>query len=247
MFLVSSDRLRAGDIVELDGDEGRHAAVVRRIRTGEHIELTDGAGHIARARVVEVHKAGLTCEVQERTDVPPPAPRLTVVQALPKGDRGELAVEVMTEVGVDTIVPWSARRCITQWRGERGDKALRKWRSTAREAAKQSRRPWFPEVVELAGTDAVTERVAAAELALVLNEAAEPPLAGIGVPTDGEVVIVVGPEGGIEEGELRAFTDAGARAVHLGPTVLRTSTAGVVAAGIVLSRTGRWAPHRSEE
>lgn len=240
MFVISSERLRAGDLIDLDGDEGRHAAVVRRIRTGEQIELTDGAGHIARANVSEVHKASLTCEVQERTDVPPPAPRVTVIQALPKGDRGELAVEVMTEAGVDTIVPWSARRCVTQWRGARGDKALRKWRATAREAAKQSRRAWFPHVDELAGTDAVTDRVAAAELALILHGSADLPLAGVDVPAAGDVVIVVGPEGGIEDGELRALTDAGARAVRLGPTVLRTSTAGVVAAGIVLSRTGRW-------
>jgi 16S rRNA (uracil1498-N3)-methyltransferase len=240
MFVISSDRLHSGDVIELDGDEGRHAAVVRRIRSGEHIELTDGAGHIARARAAEVHKGGLTCEVQERTDVPPPEPRVTVVQALPKADRGELAVEVMTEVGVDTIVPWSARRCITQWRGERGDKALRRWRATAREAAKQSRRAWFPDVDQLAGTDAVASRLAEADLALVLHGAAGGPLAEVDVPAHGDIVIVIGPEGGIEDVELRTFTDAGARAVHLGPSVLRTSTAGVVAAGVVLSQTGRW-------
>lgn len=240
MFVIGRDRLRAGDVIELDGDEGRHAAVVRRIRTGEHIELTDGSGHVARARVTEVHKAGLTCAVEARMDVPAPAPYLTVVQALPKGDRGELAVEVMTEVGVDTIVPWSARRCITQWRGERGGKALRKWQATAREAAKQSDRAWLPEVDELAGTDAVTARLAAADLALVLHGSADQELAAADIPEHGDIVIVVGPEGGIEDGELRAFTDAGARTVHMGPTVLRTSTAGVVAAGIVLSRTPRW-------
>lgn len=239
MFVIDPERL-SGDVIELDGDEGRHAAVVRRTRVGERIGLTDGAGHVAHARVTEVHKSGLTCEVRERTDVPPPEPRITVVQALPKGDRGELAVEVMTEVGADTIIPWSARRCITQWRGERGAKALRKWRATAREAAKQSDRAWFPEVDELAGTDDVTGRIAAADLALVLDGSADRQLATADVPSRGEIVIVIGPEGGIDDGEMRAFTDAGAEAVRMGPTVLRTSTAGVVAAGVLLSRTARW-------
>jgi 16S rRNA (uracil1498-N3)-methyltransferase len=240
MFVIDTERLLAGDLIELDGDEGRHAAVVRRIRPGEHIELTDGAGRVALARVVDTHNSGLTCEVQERRDVDRPAPHLTVVQALPKGDRGELAVEVMTEVGVDRVVPWAASRCITQWRGDRGHKALRKWRSTAREAAKQSGRAWFPDVTELAGTDAVTRRLATAGLALVLHESAHEPLAAVDVPAAGDVVVVVGPEGGIDDGELGAFIDAGARAVRLGPTVLRTSTAGVVAAGVLLSRTARW-------
>lgn len=243
MFVIDSERL-AGDIIELDGDEGRHAAVVRRIRAGEHIGLTDGAGHVAYVRVAEAHKAGLTCEVQERTGVPPPEPRITVVQALPKGERGELAVEVMTEVGVDTVVPWSASRCITRWRGERGEKALRKWRATAREAAKQADRAWFPEVDDSAGTDAVAERVAHADLALVLDGSAERQLGAVDVPVHGDIVIVVGPEGGIEDAELRAFTAAGAQHVHLGPTVLRTSTAGVVATGVVLSRTPRWRTSR---
>ena len=241
MFLIDSERLLANDIVELDGDEGRHAAVVRRIRPGEDIELTDGAGHVALARVVDTHNSTLRCEVRERTDVPPPAPHLTVVQALPKGDRGELAVEVMTEVGVDTIVPWSASRCITQWRGERGQKALGKWRTTVREAAKQSGRAWFPQVTELASTqDVVADRIASVKLALTLHESAEQPLAGVVVPPLGDVVLVIGPEGGITDGELRAFEAAGARAVRMGPTVLRTSTAGVVAASVVLSRTPRW-------
>jgi 16S rRNA (uracil1498-N3)-methyltransferase len=240
-FFLSGERLRAGDVVDLDGDEGHHAAVVRRIRPGELVNLTDGAGHVARCTVLDAGKRGLSCEVRARTDVPPPAPRLTVVQALPKGERGELAVELMTEVGVDAIVPWSASRCISQWKGERGAKALRRWRSTAREAAKQSRRAWFPDVAELATTAAVRERVAAAALAVVLHEGATTGVSELALPADGEIVLVVGPEGGITDDELGEFAAAGGTGVRLGPTVLRTSTGGAVAAGALLSRTARWA------
>jgi 16S rRNA (uracil1498-N3)-methyltransferase len=240
VFWMDGQRLRAGDRLELDGDEGHHAAVVRRTRAGELIELTDGAGHLARCVVVDSGKRGLTCEVRSRSDVPPHAPRLTVVQALPKGDRGELAVELMTEVGVDVIVPWAAGRCITQWKGERGAKALRRWRSAAREAAKQSRRAWFPDVTELATTAAVAKCMEAATLPLVLHEGAGRGLGDLTAPPDGDVVLVVGPEGGITDDEIAQLTAAGGLAVRLGPTVLRTSTAGAVAAGVLLSRTARW-------
>ncbi|HEX6233834.1 MAG TPA: 16S rRNA (uracil(1498)-N(3))-methyltransferase [Jiangellaceae bacterium] len=240
VFWVDGERLRAGDVVELDGDEGHHAAVVRRIRIGELIELTDGAGHLARCVVSDAGKGGLRCEVRSRLDVPPPVPRVTVVQALPKGDRGELAVELMTEVGVDTIVPWAASRCITQWKGERGAKALRRWRSTAREAAKQSRRAWFPDVTELATTAGVVELIRPAAMPLILHEGAGGGVGELAPPPAGDLVLVVGPEGGITDDEIDTFSAVGAVAVRFGPTVLRTSTAGAVAAGVLLSRTARW-------
>lgn len=240
VFLVDGERLRAGDTVSLSGDEGRHAAVVRRIRPGEIVQLTDGSGRIARCVVTAAGKAGLVCEIQSARDVPPPEPRITVVQALPKSDRGELAVELMTEVGVDTIVPWAANRCVTRWKGERGDKALRRWRATAREAAKQSRRAWLPAVTDLATTSGVTQRLSAAAAGTVLHETAGIPAAALELPADGEIVLVVGPEGGVTDLELDEFTAAGAVPVRLGPTVLRTSTAGAVAAGVLLARTARW-------
>ncbi|WP_222851135.1 16S rRNA (uracil(1498)-N(3))-methyltransferase [Phytoactinopolyspora mesophila] len=242
MFHTDPVTLRASDAVVLAGDEGRHAAVVRRIRPGERVDLTDGAGHLARCVVVGADRNGLTCDVQDRVDVAEPAPRLVVLQALPKGERGETAVETMTEVGVDEIVPWSASRCMVRWKGERGEKALRKWRSTAREAAKQSRRAWFPKVADPAATPAAADRLATATRGLVLHEEAETALGDVELPAHGEIVMVVGPEGGVAPEELEAFRAVGAEPVRLGPTVLRTSTAGTVAAGIILSRTARWNP-----
>lgn len=239
VFLADEARL-ASDRIVLDGPEGRHAAVVRRLREGERADLTDGAGLLVECVVAEVGKDGLVLEATSRRRDPAPSPRLVVVQALPKGDRGELAVEMMTEAGVDAVVPWAAARCVTQWRPERRDKALGRWRSTAREAAKQARRSWLPEVADLATTRQVADRVAAATLAVVLDEEARRPLSGLDIPTSGEVVLVVGPEGGITAEEIAELGAAGAVPALLGPTVLRTSTAGIAAAALVLGRSGRW-------
>jgi 16S rRNA (uracil1498-N3)-methyltransferase len=213
---------------------------VRRIRTGEAVELTDGSGNVARCVVVAADRSGLVCEVRERAEEPPAAPRIVVAQALPKGDRGEIAVETMTEVGVDEIVPWFAQRMVTRWQGDRGDRALRRWRATAREAAKQSRRAWLPAVTDPVTTAVLAQRLSGAEQAIVLYADATQPIGDVPLPKTGEVVLVVGPEGGITPDELAVLDAAGAVRVRLGPTVLRTSTAGTVAAGVVLSRTGRW-------
>ncbi|MBB5791972.1 16S rRNA (uracil1498-N3)-methyltransferase [Jiangella mangrovi] len=241
MFLADAAALRGSDLVVLDGDEGRHAAVVRRIAPGEAVELTDGAGQLARCVVVAASKQGLTCEVSERLEVPEPRPRVVVAQAVPKGDRGETAVETLTEVGADEILPWSAQRCMVRWTGERGDKALRRWRSTAREAGKQARRAWLPVVGDVVSTAELAARAGAASAAVVLHEEATAPLGALELPADGDILLIVGPEGGVAPDELDQLTAAGAVAGRLGPTVLRTSTAGTVAAGIVLARTARWA------
>ncbi len=230
----------AGERVRLDGEEGHHAAVVRRVASGEQVTLTDGAGHVARCRVDETGKGWLDLSVLEVATHPAEMPRLVVVQALPKGDRGELAVEMLTEVGVDVIVPWSASRSIARWKGDRVEKSLAKWRSAAREAAKQSRRSWFPEVSDLATTDDVVALLASASVRVVLHEAASGPLADVPVPGRGQIVIVVGPEGGITDDELEAFSAVGAEPLRMGSSVLRSSTAGVAAAAALLARTPRW-------
>lgn len=214
---------------------------MRRLAAGERADLTDGAGAIVECVITAVSPGGLELAVLARRAEPPPEPRLVVVQAIPKGDRGEQAVETMTEVGVDVIVPWAAERCVVRWRGDRADKGTARWRSTAVQAAKQSRRCWFPEVTPVATTAAVAERVRGASLALLLEPDAADLLAAVPVPRAGEVVLVIGPEGGIAPQEAEALAAAGAAGARLGPTVLRASSAGAVAAALVLSRSARWA------
>jgi 16S rRNA (uracil1498-N3)-methyltransferase len=224
-----------GDRVVLRGDEGRHAADVRRLRVGEAIDLTDGAGALVRAVVAEVRRGELGVDVRERIDVVLPAPRLTVVQALARGGRDEQAVEAMTEVGVDHVVGWEASRNVARWTS----RTQAKWTSTSRAAAKQSRRAWCPQVSGPEATAAVATRCAGADLAVVLHENAEKPLAALTFPSAGEIVVVVGPEGGIADDELSALADAGAHVVRLGDTVLRSSTAGVAALAVICAAT-RW-------
>jgi 16S rRNA (uracil1498-N3)-methyltransferase len=224
----------------LSGPEGRHGATVRRLAPGERADVTDGAGQVAECVVTQAHGGVLQLTVRSRRVESPADPAITVVQALPKGDRGQLAVELMTEAGVDVVVPWAAQRCVTVWQGERGGRALARWRAAAREAAKQARRARFPEVTGLAATPDVASAVRSAALAVLLDPGAGAALSTLPLPSPGGLLVIVGPEGGVSPAEAAALTGAGAVPAHLGPTVLRTSTAGVVAASVLLSRSGRW-------
>jgi 16S rRNA (uracil1498-N3)-methyltransferase len=241
LFLV--DALPAGDRAVLDGPEGRHAAAVKRLRAGEAVLLADGRGGLAHATVAAAGHDTVELTIGDRTVLAPPAPRVLLAQALVKGDRGELAVEMATEAGVDGILPWRASRCVARWDdGPRGDKALARWRSTVREAAKQARRPWLPVVEEPVTTEALAHRVAGAAGALVLHEGATARLAELAgdLPAAGDLLLVVGPEGGVSDAEIEALTAAGARPVRLGHEVLRASTAAAVALGALGVLTGRW-------
>lgn len=230
-----------GAEIVLDGAEGRHAARALRVAVGETVIVVDGAGRRAGGTVLALGStADVTVRVESLTDEPEPSPQVTVVQALPKGDRGELAVELLTEVGVDVIVPWSARHCVTQWRGDRAERSWRKWQDAAITAGKQARRSRFPVVEPLESTAQVLERVRRAELALMLHEEAVAPIGQIDLPRAGDVAIIVGPEGGLAPDEREALAAAGAREVVLGPSVLRTSSAGMAAAAALLARSARW-------
>lgn len=229
-----------GSRLTIVGDEAHHAVAVRRLRVGERVMVVDGRGRVATAAISETGKRELSVVVEDLTDHPEPTPAFTVVQAIPKGDRGELAVEVLTEIGASTIVPWAASRSVAVWKGERAEKSHTRWSSTAREAAKQARRAWFPDVTPMATTGQVASIVRSSDLAIVLHEDAIATFESLpAVPA--HVTVIVGPEGGVSPEELAAFEAAGARTIKMGAEVLRTSTAGVAAVAALLSRTPRWA------
>ncbi|MBO0899989.1 16S rRNA (uracil(1498)-N(3))-methyltransferase [Cellulomonas sp. zg-ZUI22] len=247
VFVVEPGRLadvRPGGEYLLDGTEGRHAGVVQRRGPGERVDVVDCAGVRLVGRVRTAGPEGVRVDVEDVVVEPEPVPRLVLVQALAKGDRDEMAVEAATEVGVDGVVPWQAERSVVIWRGERAQKSRARWVGTARAATKQSRRARMP-VVEEALDDRglvarVASTVAAGGTAVVLHESATTPLHGVPTPAGGEVLVVVGPEGGISDRELEALTGAGAVVCRLGPHVLRTSTAGPVALAMLADRLGRW-------
>jgi 16S rRNA (uracil1498-N3)-methyltransferase len=240
VFLADRADIDRGSVA-LSGAEGRHAATVRRLSVGERADVTDGAGTMAECVVTSAGSGVIELAVLAKRAVPAPEPRIIVVQAIPKGDRGELAVEIMTEVGIDAVVAWQAERCVARWRGERADKSLARWQATAREAAKQSRRAWIPEVTGPAATPAIVRRVAAADLAILLDPEAPTALGLVGMRDHAEIVMIVGPEGGVSPAETEALVRAGAVPARLGPTVMRSSSAGAVAAALALAASGRWA------
>ncbi|MGW6129803.1 16S rRNA (uracil(1498)-N(3))-methyltransferase [Cellulomonas sp. NPDC055163] len=260
----------SGDLHLLGGTEGRHAGVVQRRAPGERVDVVDGRGVRLECVVEGTHPEGVQLRVQARVEEPAPGVALVLVQALAKGDRDELAIEAATEVGVDAVVPWQAERSVVVWRGDRAAKSRLRWLGTVRAAAKQSRRAWVPEVgTALDGRGLVArvqETARRGGLVLVLHEEAGTPLASVALPAPGpagadgvgagvgtgepeglapdagpvEVLVVVGPEGGISQREVETLTEAGARTVRLGPHVLRTSTAGPVALALLAERLGRW-------
>jgi 16S rRNA (uracil1498-N3)-methyltransferase len=235
-----------GELAVVEGDEGFHAATVRRIRRGEELVLGDGTGSLARCVVEQAGRDGLQARVLARWQVPLVAPPVTVAQALPKAERTELAIELATEAGADALVAWQAAHCVARWDGARADKGLRRWRAVARAAAQQSRRAHIPSVDGVLSTAALVQRigevVASGGAVLALHESAVGRLTDLSLAQAKSVMLVVGPEGGIAADELAAMTGAGAVAVRLGPTVLRTSTAAAVALGALGVLTPRWDP-----
>lgn len=237
----------------LTGPEGRHAVTVMRIGVGERIVLADGAGITAEVDVTDITgKDTLAGTVIEVTEHAPPRPRVTIVQAIPKSERAELAVDLATQGGADAIIPWISHRTIARWQGAKVDKNLEKWRAAAREAAKQSRRPFVPEVHDPVTTNQLAERLAThspirtaahtatgSTVALVLHEDAADSIAAVDLIDDNieEIVLIIGPEGGIGEDERELL---GARPVRLGPEVLRTASAALAGLSAIGALTARW-------
>ncbi|MBN9177126.1 MAG: 16S rRNA (uracil(1498)-N(3))-methyltransferase [Microbacterium sp.] len=237
-FLV--DDLSAGEEIALTGAEAHHAAVVRRVRVGEEVTVGDGRGTWLTGDVQEVSPQRVVVRVVDRRIVAPASPRLVLVQALAKGDRDELAIQAATELGVDEIVPWQAARSVSRWTGDKTAKGVARWSTIVREAAKQAHRAWVPPVADPVTTAQIAARRAAR--VLVLEPTASAALSHVGVDAEDsrDLVLVVGPEGGIAPEELATLAAAGAELVRLGDTVLRTSTAGPAALAVLNARLGRW-------
>lgn len=229
-----------GEVATVSGDEGFHAATVRRIRPGEQLMLGDGVGELAWCEVEAVDRGALRARVLSRRSIAAATPHVTVAQALPKSERSELAIELATEAGADAFIPWQAARCVARWDSSRAEKGLRRWRAVARSAARQSRRAHIPSVNEPVSTEQLAHQLEGG-VALVLHESATDVLSEKHVAQADSILLVVGPEGGVTDEELAVLTAAGGVPVRLGPTVLRTSTAAAVALGALGALTARWA------
>lgn len=241
LYLDESLELAAvapGATVELGGDEARHAVTVSRVRPGERIAIGDGRGILVHGAVVSTGPRELSLEVDEVVVEEAPSPRITLVQALAKGDRDELAVQAATELGVDAIVPWMAARSVSRWEGAKAEKGRQRWAAIVREAVKQSIRSWVPPVAPVTAT-ADLPAVLEGSRMLLLEPTASITLTELR-PDGRDLALVVGPEGGIAPAELERLVAAGAEPVRLGASVLRTSTAGPAAIAVLNARLGRW-------
>lgn len=231
-----------GTEVVLRGPDARHATTVARVRVGERLRLGDGYGLVVHGAVTAVEGGEVRLEVDLVEHVDVLEPRIVLVQALAKGDRDELAVQAATELGVDAVIPWQSARSISRWNDDKARKGRERWSTIVREASKQSLRARIPEVDALATTRDLAARAADGAVLLVLDPLAEHPLSALTAHElgHGEVLLVVGPEGGIAEEEFATLSAAGARRVRLGSTVLRTSTAGPAAIAVLQAALGRW-------
>ncbi|BCW06582.1 16S rRNA (uracil(1498)-N(3))-methyltransferase [Arthrobacter sp. NtRootA1] len=239
-----------GALFVIDGPEARHAVTVKRLTVGEAVDIADGAGARLTGTVAEVGPGSLSVMASGVIFEDQPDVRLVLVQALAKGDRDELAIETATELGIDAVIPWQAERSIVRWKGDRAAKAHAKWQSVVTAAAKQARRAWIPEVRPILDSAALAKAVAAADLAVILHEDAKNPLRtvleapivaeGGGLDSPREVLLIVGPEGGISPREVTRLNDAGAVTALLGHHVLRSSTAGPAAVVLASDVLGRW-------
>jgi 16S rRNA (uracil1498-N3)-methyltransferase len=239
-FYLSEDQepVDPGARITVTGAEARHAVTVSRVAPGERITIGNGSGFVATGAIVSAEPTQFVVEVDAVSTMPPASPAIWLAQALAKGDRDEYAVQQATELGVDGVIPWSAQRSIVKWEGAKVRKGHERWCAIVREATKQSVRPWIPEVADLAST-VVLAALAAETRMLVLEPDAKVPLTAID-PDDRDIVLVVGPEGGIAPAELSRLQAAGAELVRLGDTVLRTSTAGPAALAVLSAKLGRW-------
>ncbi len=238
-----SGQLKAGTEILLDGVEGHHAASVRRMRVGEGVQLTDGAGQRARGVVTKVDKRSIALRLESIEFEPASGTQLTLIQAIAKGDRDELAIQAATELGVERVIPWQSERTVSRWDGKE-HKGKERWQSIVDEASKQSLRSWFPEVLDVVNTAELAVLVRAAvddgQTVLVLDPTAKSGLATVSTKAGVAVSVVVGPEGGISVDELARLEEAGATPVHLGSNILRTSTAGVAAMAWLTASLGVW-------
>jgi len=230
LFFVSDLPTQVGATYTFDNDDAIHAIRVLRTGPGEIFWLSDGKGSFSTVKAVQVNKRSMLCEILESEFQEPLDIEYTVIQALPKGDRLKECAGLLTEAGVDRIVFWSSARSIGK-----ADKTLDKLDVTVREASKQARRFRIPEIIGPFTTAEVIDEIARTDLAVIFHESATSKLTAITAQSPKKALIIIGPEGGITDEELDAFTSSGAIIALMGRPIFRSAHAGI--AGIAALQT----------
>ena len=237
-FLVETSDLDS-PVFNIKGTEAHHALRVRRVREKEKLVVTDGFGLVGEVEVLALGPGDqVTVKVVDKKNKVKKKPKVAVAQALAKGERSDLAVESLTEVGVDEIIPWQANRCIVKW-DDKSEKGVEKWKQIARESSKQSRRAFFPEILNCLNSKELVGIFEDFSKVIVLDPDSTVLFTDLVEHITEDVLLIIGPEGGIDENEMQLFSEYGALTATLGETILRTSTAGGISVAILHSKT-RW-------
>lgn len=235
LFFV--DQLSTGTTQELTGDEGHHAVAVMRLSIGEQIKIADISGNWVSGTITEVGKKSLKIDVAERGVAQAGKPQLIVVQAVTKSDRTKEMLELLTVAGADQIIPWQAERCISKWQSDSADK----WQSAIKEAAKQARRVSLPKLQNEMTTNQLIQSFKATEKIVILHEGATTPISQLNLSQEfSSIYLIIGPEGGISDNEIKALTNAGGVSAKMGELVLRSAHAGFASLAAIQTSIGRW-------
>jgi 16S rRNA (uracil1498-N3)-methyltransferase len=229
-----------GSVFVISGQEAKHAVSVRRMSMGEKIAVSDGLGTKIRGQVSKVSKDSLELIVETLEQIAKPETRISLVQALAKGDRDELAIQACTELGIFEVIPWQADRSVSIWKDDKKQKGQARWQAIVTEAAKQSLRAFVPSVKAVVSSAELLNELASFDKVLVLDPEARQSITQVPAAKGESIALVVGPEGGMSSEELARFLEAGFTGVHLGEGVLRTSTAGMAALSYLQSKLGDW-------
>ena len=235
-LFVPPERL-TGDTLELQGDAHRYLTRVLRLRPGDTLTLFDGADHEIAARIVASGSHGTQLALGERHRLTRTQPRITLLQAVPRGERMDLVVQKTTELGVHRILPVITARTVVQPGGEN---RLRRWRTIAQEAARQCGRADLPAIdAPLPYPEALAAMAPDPAARFIVWEAAKGvPLRRALTEQDRTIALLVGPEGGFTEDEATAAQAAGWKPAGLGPLILRSETAAIVAVALAQAATG---------
>jgi 16S rRNA (uracil1498-N3)-methyltransferase len=233
---------RSGELIELSGPEAKHVTTVSRAKVGDDLLVGNGRGLFAWGVIDTIEGGRVSVRVSAVREDEQATPGLVLVQALAKGDRDEMAIQAATELGVSRIIPWAAARSVSRWQGQKKEKGRGRWETIVREASKQSIRSFVPPVEPIVSTSELAT-LASTSRVFLLEPTATDKLSELSLAdgdTGSDILLVVGPEGGISPAEIETLTAAGARAVRLGDTVLRTSSAGPAALAVLNVALGRW-------
>lgn len=243
-FFIAPENI-SGSIVHFNTEESRHIDKVLRFKVGDDVQVFDGLGHEYEVRLINKENGLLSGEIVREVECNPEAPIfLSLVQGMAKSDKMDTIIQKAVEVGVGDIYPLASQHAVVKLDGERAAKKVERWQNIAREACKQCRRSRVPAVHAPASFSEILQLVQGVPAILLYENEKHCGLKTVlqenrvRLLSAAQLFLIIGPEGGFAPAEVAAAQAAGVMTAGLGPRILRTETAGLVAASIILYELG---------